>query len=238
VFYNREDLWALPRRTIEGRERDMEPYYTIMRLPNEQREEFILLTLFNPARRDNMIAWMAARSDPPNYGRLIVFNFPKQKLVYGPRQIDARIDQDPVISQQLALWNQRGSTVIRGSLLAIPIDQSLIYVQPLYLAASEQGALPELRRVIVAYGNQIAMEPTLEQSLARIFGGRPASPPTASPQVASTPTNATADVRQLGQRALEIWMRAQEALRRGDWAAYGAEQKRLEETLRSLSQAK
>ena len=238
VFYNREDLWALPRRTIEGRERDMEPYYTIMRLPNEQREEFILLTLFNPARRDNMIAWMAARSDPPSYGRLIVFNFPKQKLVYGPRQIDARIDQDPVISQQLALWNQRGSTVIRGSLLAIPIDQSLIYVQPLYLAASEQGALPELRRVIVAYGNQIAMEPTLEQSLARIFGGRPASPPTASPQVASTPTSAAADARQLGQRALEIWTRAQEALRRGDWAAYGAEQKRLEETLRALSQAK
>ena len=165
VFYNREDLWALPRRTIEGRDRDMEPYYTIMRLPGEQKEEFILLTLFNPARRDNMIAWMAARSDPPNYGRLIVYNFPKQKLVYGPRQIDARIDQDPIISQQLALWDQRGSTVIRGSLLAIPIDQSLIYVQPLYLAASEQGALPELRRVIVAYGNQIAMEPTLEQSL-------------------------------------------------------------------------
>ncbi|HXF83005.1 MAG TPA: UPF0182 family protein, partial [bacterium] len=168
VFYNREDQWAIPRRVIEGREREMEPYYTIMRLPGEAREEFILLTLFNPARRDNMIAWLAARSDPPNYGRLIVYNFPKQKLVYGPRQIDARIDQDPVISQQLALWNQRGSTVIRGSLLAIPIDQSLVYVQPLYLAAAEQGALPELRRVIVAYGNQIAMEPTLEQSLGRI----------------------------------------------------------------------
>src|SRR5438034_3084348 len=123
-----------------------------------------------------MIAWRAGRSDRPNYGRLIVYNCPKQKLVYGPRQIDARIDQDPVISQQLSLWNQRGSTVIRGSLLAIPIDQSLIYVQPLYLAASEQGALPELRRVIVSYGNQIAMEPTLQQSLARIFGGRAPGP--------------------------------------------------------------
>ncbi len=117
----------------------MEPYYTIMRLPEEKAEEFILLTLFNPSRRDNMIAWLAARSDPPNYGSLVVYNFPKQKLVYGPRQIDARIDQDPIISQQLALWNQRGSTVIRGSLLAIPIEQSLIYVQPLYLAAAEQG---------------------------------------------------------------------------------------------------
>jgi len=238
VFYNKEDLWALPRRTIEGRDRDMEPYYTIMRLPGEQKEEFILLTLFNPARRDNMIAWMAARSDPPTYGRLIVFNFPKQKLVYGPRQIDARIDQDPVISQQLALWNQRGSTVIRGSLLAIPIDQSLIYVQPLYLAASEQGALPELRRVIVAYGNQIAMEPTLEQSLSRIFGGRPTATAATGPPAASAPADGTAGARQLGQRALEIWTRAQDALRRGDWAAYGAEQKRLEEALRALTQSK
>jgi uncharacterized membrane protein (UPF0182 family) len=231
VFYNKEDLWAVPRRTIEGREREMEPYYTIMRLPGERREEFILLTLFNPARRDNMIAWLAARSDPPHYGRLIAYHFPKQKLVFGPRQVDARIDQDPVISQQLTLWNQRGSTVIRGSLLAIPIEDSLIYVQPLYLAAAEQGALPELRRVIAAYGNQIAMEPTLEQSLARIFGGRgPGTPAAASPPAAAAPAGAS----PAGQRAWEIWTRAQDALRRGDWAAYGAEQKRLEEALRAL----
>src|SRR6266849_3953310 len=236
VFYNKEDLWAVPRRTIEGRDREMEPYFTIMRLPEEAKEEFILLTLFNPSRRDNMIAWLAARSDPPNYGRLIVYNFPKQKLVYGPRQIDARIDQDPVISQQLTLWNQRGSTVIRGSLLAIPIDQSLIYIQPLYLAASEQGALPELRRVIVAYGNQIAMEPTLQQSLARIFGGRAPSPARAAGAPPPTTLDAAA-TRQLGQRAWEIWNRAQDALRRGDWAAYGTEQQRLEETLRALSEA-
>src|SRR5207237_4902057 len=191
VFYNKEDLWAVPHRVADGRESEMEPYFTIMRLPGETREEFMLLSLFNPSRRDNMIAWLAARSDPPNYGRLIVYNFPKQKLVYGPRQIEARIDQDPVISQQLTLWNQRGSTVIRGSLLAIPVDKSLIYVQPLYLAASEQGALPELRRVIVAYGNPIAMEPTLEQSLARIFGGRLAPPPaTATPSVPGRPSTA------------------------------------------------
>jgi uncharacterized membrane protein (UPF0182 family) len=237
VFYNREDLWAVPRRTAEGREREMEPYYTIMRLPGEAHEEFILLTLFNPSRRDNMIGWLAARSDPPNYGRLIAYNFPKQKLVYGPRQIDARIDQDPVISQQLSLWNQRGSTVIRGSLLAIPLDQSLIYVQPLYLAASEQRALPELRRVIVAHGNQIAMEPTLEQSLSRIFGGRlpplttAVVPPPSGPASPSPPPGE----RALAQRALDVYQRAQEALRRGDWAAYGAEQKRLEEILRDLT---
>jgi len=239
VFYNREDMWAIPRRTIDGREREMEPYYTIMRLPEEKAEEFILLTLFNPSRRDNMIAWLAARSDPPNYGSLVVYNFPKQKLVYGPRQIDARIDQDPIISQQLALWNQRGSTVIRGSLLAIPIEQSLIYVQPLYLAAAEQGqggALPELRRVIVAHGNQIAMEPTLEQSLARIFGGRLAPTPAAAATTpaGTAPTPSPAD-RAVARRALEIYQRSQDALRRGDWATYGTEQKRLEETLRELT---
>jgi uncharacterized membrane protein (UPF0182 family) len=235
VFYNKEDLWTVPRRSIEGRDREMEPYFTIMRLPGEAREEFILLTLFNPSRRDNMIAWMAARSDPPNYGRLIVYNFPKQKNVYGPRLIDARIDQDPVISQQLSLWNQRGSTVIRGSLLAIPIEQSLIYVQPLYLAASEQGALPELRRVIVAYGGQIAMEATLEQSLARIFTGR-VVPMATGPPTAAGPTPAAGAVdRAAAQRAWEAWTRAQDALRRGDWAAYGAEQKHLEDALRSLA---
>jgi len=167
---------------------------------------------------------------------LIAYNFPKQKLVYGPRQIDARIDQDPIISQQLSLWNQRGSTVIRGSLLAIPLDQSLIYVQPLYLAASEQGALPELRRVIVAHGNRIAMEPTLEQSLSRIFVGRlgPTTAAAAAP-VAGAPSPAPASERVLAQRALETYQRAQDALKRGDWGAYGAEQKRLEETLRELS---
>ena len=242
VFYNKEDLWAIPRRTIEGRDREIEPYFTIMRLPAQKKEEFILLTLFNPARRDNMIAWMAARSDPPNYGRLVVYNFPKQKLVYGPRQIDARIDQDPVISQQLSLWNQRGSTVIRGSLLAIPIDQSLIYVQPLYLAAAEQGALPELRRVIVAYGNQIAMEPTLEASLGRIFGARltPESPraSTGPPGPARPGVPDTGPDRALVQRAWESWSRSQDALKRGDWAAYGAEQKRLEDALRALSEGK
>jgi uncharacterized membrane protein (UPF0182 family) len=237
VFYNKEDLWTIPRKAIEGREREIEPYYTIMKLPGEKKEEFILLTLFNPSRRDNMIAWLAARSDPPNYGRLIAYNFPKQKLIYGPRQIEARIDQDPVISQQLSLWNQRGSTVIRGSLLAIPIEQSLIYVEPLYLAAAEQGSLPELRRVIVSYGNQIAMEPTLEQSLQRIFGGRVRGDeaPSRPREISARPGTAIeGTIRALAQRAWEAWQKAQEALRRGDWGGYGQEQKRLEDALKDL----
>ena len=141
VFYNKEDLWSVPRMAEGGRDRELDPYYTIMRIPGESREEFVLLMPFTPLRRDNMIAWLAARSDGAAYGRLVAFLFPKQRLVFGPRQIGARIDQDAVISQQLTLWSQRGSTVIRGSLLAIPVEESLLYVQPLYLAA-EKGSIP------------------------------------------------------------------------------------------------
>ncbi len=242
VFYNKEDLWTIPRRQQDARTAaEMEPYFTVMRLPGEAREEFVLLNAFNPSRRDNMIAILVARSDAPNYGNLLVYMLPKQKLVYGPRQIDARIDQDAVISQQLSLWNQQGSRVLRGSLLAIPIDQSLIYVQPLYLAATEQGSLPELRRVIVAYGNQIAMEPTLEQSLGRIFGARVRGDepgPRPRETAAAGPPLLDTALRAVAQRAWEAWQKAQEALRRGDWSGYGQEQKRLEETLRQLREGR
>jgi uncharacterized protein len=237
VFYNKEDLWTIPRLPQEGGDREMDPYFTIMRLPGEAKEEFVLLEGFNPSGRDNMIALMAARADAPNYGGLIAYNFPKQKLVYGPRNIDARINQDPVISQQISLWNQQGSRVLRGSLFAIPIDQSLIYVLPLYLAAEQGGALPELRRVVVAYGNQIAMEPSLELSLQRIFGGRLRGEETgARPASASLTALTDGVLAGLVQRAWEAWEKAQEALRRGDWAAYGQEQKRLEESLRQLKE--
>jgi uncharacterized membrane protein (UPF0182 family) len=241
VFYNKEDLWVIPRLQQDGRDREMDPYFTVMRLPGEPREEFVLLSGFNPSGRDNMIALLVARMDPPYYGRIIAYAFPKQKLVFGPRNIQARINQDPVISQQISLWNQQGSRVITGHLLAIPIDQSLIYVQPLYLAAAEQGALPELRRVVVAYGNQIAMEPTLEAALARIFGARVRGdePPSARPaERAPAPPSLGAAVSAGVQRAWEAWQRGQDALRRGDWAAYGQEQKRLEETLRALREGR
>ena len=242
VFYNKEDLWVLPRLQQEGREREMEPYFTVMRLPGEPREEFVLLSGFNPSGRDNMIALLVARMDPPQYGRLIAYAFPKQKLVFGPRNIQARINQDPVISQQIALWNQQGSRVITGTLLAIPIEQSLVYVQPLYLAAAEQGALPELRRVVVAYGNQIAMEPTLEAALARVFGGRVRGEDSAGRPVErgpSAPSAAAGSTISTGiQRAWEAWQRGQEALRKGDWATYGQEQKKVEEALRQLQEGR
>jgi len=234
VFYNKEDLWNIPKHMVEGQEREMEPYYTIMRLPGEKAEEYVLLSLFNPSKKDNMIAWMAARSDGADYGKLTAYNFPKQKLIYGPRQIDARIDQDSVISQQLTLWSQRGSQVIRGSMLAIPIEKSLLYVQPLYLAA-EKGSLPELKRVIVSMGNQIAMEENLEASLAQLFGiGGKALARMATPSPAGQPQPQEIGVRGLADQAWQQYNRAQELLRQGNFAAYGEEVKRLEATLKTL----
>jgi uncharacterized membrane protein (UPF0182 family) len=230
VFYNKEDLLSIPRQTVSGTEREMAPYYTIMRLPGETKEEFVLLLPFTPNNRDNMRAWLAARSDPPHYGKLIALDFPKAKLVYGPKQIDARIEQDAFISQQLSLWGQRGQ-VIRGSLLAIPIEKSLLYVQPLFLAA-EKGSLPELKRVIVAFGNQIAMEETLDQSLQRVFGGKASSEPSRMP----ASLKEVMIESSLAQRALEHFSRSQEFLRQGNWAGYGEEQKRLEALLREMQQ--
>jgi len=211
VFYNKEDLWNLPARSVGGQEQAMEPYYLILRLPGEPQEEFVLLIPFTPSKKDNLAAWLAARSDPPNYGKLISYTFPKQKLVYGPRQLEARIDQDASISQQLSLWNQRGSQVIRGNLLVIPIERSLMYVEPLYIAA-EKGQLPELKRVIVGFGERIAMEETLEGAMARVFGG---APPRVATAGAPTPAaGADASVKTLLDSAAAAYARASEELRR------------------------
>jgi uncharacterized membrane protein (UPF0182 family) len=243
VFYNKEDLWQIP--TIAGGENEnpMSPYYTIMRLPQEKQEEFILMLPFTPGRKDNLSAWMVARNDGEHYGQLVVYRFPKQKLIYGPRQIVARINQDAEISRQVSLWDQRGSQVIQGNLLVIPIEEALIYVRPLYIR-SESGKIPELKRVIVAYENPIAMEETLEEAISRIFGAEmpqlqessgasaSASPATreAAPPGLSTAT--------LIQQAGVVYDRAIQAQRQGDWAKYGEEIRKLGNLLGELSKNK
>ncbi|KGF73027.1 hypothetical protein DO97_03025 [Neosynechococcus sphagnicola sy1] len=173
VFYNREDLWQVATEIYGTKPKLVDPYYLIMRLPTAETAEFILLMPFTPNQRSNMIAWLAARSDGAHYGKLLLYQFPKQQLVYGPEQIEARINQDPLISQQISLWNREGSRVLQGNLLVIPIDHSLLYVEPLYLEA-EQNSLPTLARVIIAYENQIVMRETLEQALQAIFPVSPA----------------------------------------------------------------
>ena len=226
VFYNKENLWEIP--TLG--EKPMEPYYTIMKLPGEKKEEYILLLPFSPSKRDNLAAWLTARCDGENYGKIMAYTFPRDRLIYGPKQIDARINQDSYISQQLTLWSQRGSEIIRGSMLVIPIEKSLLYVQPLFLAADKSG-LPELRRVIVAFGDEVVMEETLELALQRIFGGkRPAVGP-----AASTATAPQASAASLSKEAMSIYERAMNMQRQGNWSGYGEELKKLEQVLKQLA---
>jgi len=168
VFYNREDQWQIPNEIYGNKPQPVEPYYVITKLPIANSEEFILLYPFTPTKRNNLIAWLAARSDDEQYGKLLLYQFPKQQLVYGPEQIEARINQDPVISQQISLWNREGSRAIQGNLLVIPIERSLLYVEPLYLEA-ERNSLPTLVRVIVVYENRIVMAESLKEALQKIF---------------------------------------------------------------------
>lgn len=175
VFYNREDVWRVPAEIYGGKTQQVEPYYLIMKLPTEAMAEFILLQPFTPASRLNLIAWLAARSDSPQYGKLLLYQFPKQRLVFGPEQVEALINQEPAISEQISLWNRRGSQVLQGNLLVIPIEQSLLYVEPIYLEATE-NSLPTLVRVIVAYENRIVMRPSLNESLEAVFDAEPIEP--------------------------------------------------------------
>jgi uncharacterized membrane protein (UPF0182 family) len=235
VFYNREDLWQFPREPVGSdgtKGAEMAPYYVIMRLPGETRAEFFLLLPMVPSQRQNMIAWLAARCDPPDYGKLIVYEFPKDKLVYGPSQIEARINQNTEISQQISLWNQMGSRVIRGNLHVIPIDNSLLYVSPLYLRA-ETGQLPELKRVIAASGDRVVMEETLAGALAALY--KDTSPNSLFPRAPSksSPANSV-DAR--ASEALSHYDRAIERLKAGDWGGFGAELDALRPLLEKLGQ--
>ena len=233
VFYNREDLWQFPREptgpdgTNSAR---MAPYYIMMRLPGDLHAEFFLMLPMVPSQRENMIAWLAARCDPPDYGKLIVYEFPKEKLVYGPFQIEARINQNTEISQQISLWNQMGSRVIRGNLLVVPIENSILYVSPLYLRA-ELGQLPELKRVIAAYGDRVVMKETLPAALAALF--KESVPVVPSPARAEASSSGPADER--AREALGHYDRAIDRLKAGDWAGFGAELDALQSLLEQLS---
>ncbi len=235
VFYNKEDPWAVPREVYFGSEQLMKPYYIIMRLPGEEKEEFLLMLPFTPVRKNNTIGWLAARSDGENYGKLLAYLFPKERTVDGPSQIENRIGQDTVITEQLALWGRGGSRVIRGNLLMIPLGESLLYVEPVFLQA-ETGGLPQLKRVIVATKEQIAMEPTLKESIAAIFGAE--LPPTEpKPPVPAGPEEpVAADIANLIEQAQEHYNKAQEHLQDGDWAGYGKELDALKAVLNRLAE--
>jgi len=223
VFYNQEDLWETPTELVEAGESLMSPYYVVMGLPGREEPEFLMIRPYVPAGKQNMIAWLYADSDGDDYGQLGVFKFTKESLVYGPIQIEARLDQDPFISQQLTLWNQRGSSVIRGNLIVIPINGSLLYIEPLYLQA-ETGRLPELKRVLVAHGNRVTMAEDLESGLAQVLGEG------VSGQIEARP----GDVGSLARSARERFEAAQECLQQGDWTCYGTQLDLLRGDLEAL----
>jgi len=212
VFYNREDAWVIPDEIYRGSRQQMESYYVIMKLPGEEGEEFILMIPFTPRNKENMIGWMAARSDGDAYGTLIVYQFSKQELTYGPMQIEARIDQDTEISRDITLWSQAGSSVLRGNTLVIPVEDSIIYVEPLYLEATERGTLPQLQRVIVAYNDRLTMQETLTEALEVLFGGGAGDGDGVPPIDESD--------REKIMRIADLYDRANRALAEGDLGAY------------------
>jgi uncharacterized membrane protein (UPF0182 family) len=235
VFYTKEDVYVVPQEIYENSQVPMEPYYLIMKLPGEEKEEFILLLPFIPVgqQRNNMIAWMAARMDPPHYGERVVYVFPKDKLIFGPSQIEARIDQDPDISQLFTLWGQAGSRIIRGNLLVIPIEDSLLYVEPIYIKAEQSGAIPELKRVIVAFGDQLTMQETLEEALAVIFKGEVEQPAPVEPAGPGEEVTGRT-TRELIEEAVRHYELAQSHLQNGSWTGFGEEMEEMRKILEEL----
>jgi uncharacterized protein len=223
VFYNREDLWVAPKETYAGESRPMEPYYILMKLPGSDQLEYLLMTPFTPQNRDNMISWMAAKSDFPEYGKMLFYQLPKEKLVYGPNQIEAMINQNTTISQQLTLWDQRGSRVVRGKLIVTPIENAFLYIVPLYLQA-EGTNFPQLKRVIAVAADKVVMEPTLDEALSDLFGTQQpvlegsSQPPTSISQAALAQARTQLD-------------EAQKAMQNGDWTKFGTAMERLKHQL-------
>ena len=249
TFYHREDQWQIPGAAGSSepvgspRRGEGEAFlrHMVMRLPGEADPEFILMRPFTPRQKDNLAAWMVARNDGEHYGKLVVYRFPRQSLVFGPNQIVNRINQDTEIARQISLWDQRGSEVLRGELLVIPIGGALIYVQPLYLRA-QGGRIPELKRVIAAHEGRVAMAETLDSALRALFGAPTPGRPGAAPVLATVPgappaadtSAATPAAADLARRARDHYDRARAAQRADDWATYGAEMRRLGEVLRQL----
>ncbi len=235
VFYQQEDLWDIANEIYESTQKVMEPSYIVMKLPEEEQEEFILSIPYTPRNKANMIALFVARNDGDEYGKLIVYKLPKKKTVYGPMQIESRIDQDTNISKEFSLWGQKGSTYIRGNLLTIPIEDSLIYVEPVYLKADNENSLPEVKRVIVVYGDNIAYEETLEEALVSLFGKANQTGEGEDPVVIIEGENADS-YEELIKLANDSFENAETAQRNGDWSAYGRHIEELKLYLIQLEQ--
>ena len=248
VFYQNEDRWSIATEVYGQEEKQMEPNYYIMKLPGEASEEFISSIPFTPNSKKNMTGLLIARSDGENYGQLVLYRLPKDKVVYGPMQIESQIDQNTEISKEFSLWNSSGSKYTRGDMFVIPINDSILYVEPVYLEASSDTSLPEVKRVIVAYGDRIAYEPTLAEALISLFSLDPNYTPNGTPP--DTPTDDGADtpddsgqqnndqplsLTELASLAAEAYDNAVAAQKDGDWATYGKYLDELESYLDQMA---
>jgi uncharacterized membrane protein (UPF0182 family) len=233
VFYNKEDRWNIPQEIVGEKPEQVQPYYIIMQLPDEDEPEYILMLPFTPNTKQNMVGWMCARSDGENYGKLKVYDFSKQELIYGPMQIESRIDQNSEVSEQMTLWSQKGSSVYRGNLIVIPIENSMLYVEPIYLQA-EQSRIPELRRVIVVYGDTVVMEPTLQGAFQKIFGQGGQITPTEEEKPDDTAPRVEETLDKIARQAKSYFDKAQNALKSGDWSAYGENIEQVGKSLERL----
>lgn len=235
-FYNRENVWEIAVEKYGGNEVRVEPYYVTMQLPDQDEAEFILKLPFTPLNRNNMVGWLAAGNDGENYGKLMLYNFPRGRLVEGPSQIEAYIDQDPVISQQIALWDQSGSEVVRGNLLTIPIDDNILYVEPLYII-SQSRSVPELRRVILFYNDVLVMESTLDLALEKLFGiKRDTQKPPGGEDTPVTPQPGEDEsLQELVSRINQVYLDMEKAAREGRWADYGTYNDQLGSLIEQLA---
>jgi hypothetical protein len=241
VFYNREDVWTIAQqgRAQQGPQTAdaIEPFFILVRFPASTELEFVSILPFTPANRNNLIGWLGGRSDGDKYGTLRAYRFPKTRFVDGPLQIQARIDQDPQLSSQLTLWNQQGSTVIRGNLLVIPLDDILLFVEPMYLQA-ERSPMPELRLVVLATQDRLAYAQTFSQALSQLLAGRTAGPaPAPSPgqQQVTTKAESAVDVQSLIRRANQAFTDYQRLTAEGKLGEAGVKLDELKQTLQELN---
>jgi len=237
LFYTKEDRWAVAPSPADGSrgeriEQGIEPYYVLMRLRGQEQLELVLMVPFTPITSPNMIAWMAARCDRPHYGELVAYTFPKDKLVYAPAQVRGRINQDQQFSQLKTLLGQVGSRVVHGDLLVMPLGESILYVEGMFLAAA-QGQIPEIKQVIVVgVGGQVHVSSTLDMALAKAVGAAPSAPVETAPPTARAP--ARGDLSAAVESAIEHFQRSQERMKAGDWEGYGKEQEQLKAALEQL----
>jgi uncharacterized membrane protein (UPF0182 family) len=236
VFYNKEDVWSIANEIYGNQIEQMEPYFVNMSLPGSDATEFLLIRPFTPTEKNNMVAWLAARNDDENYGKLVLFKFPKQSTIYGPAQVEARISNDSEISQNLNLWDQQGSSVIRSNLLVIPIQNSILYIEPIYLTTNNENSLPEVVRIVVAYKDQIVMAKTLDEALSQLFGtnfesaGPGDTPSTSNP----AENDSTVTYDEAVQQIKTAYQNAKLSAQQGNWADYGKYMDALEKAINQL----